>query len=808
MLSAKRLFFFVMFGFALFTIQDHSQADVVILKDGTTLYGNVGKDLTVVSDPTSGETFPITKVNALKFIDDGPRWTVFSDHKNRLADVDNKFNKFAPLEVFHSLLVPGQRQKLPLGISYVKTSEFDKNLSRTVYYRDLTGNGTYQFKQRASVLTPHYVRLDCINFFWTCYYSTQELGPDVIRHLLDTHPDLREKEGEYDVGKRSRKIRFYIQAGWFDEARRDIEALEKVLPTEKEKAETLRKEIRDLQVENAIKSIERYKETGQHNGAKTLLKQLPKELTGKLSLKVASFEADYKKLDKQYEDAKRLLEELLEETLKERFLMDAAKTVLAELHPDSASRLETFVVLGLQAEAARKAEKKVLHSKAELLSTAVTGWLLGKNSAETKIDAAERAWLSREMVLKFQRGETSGVREKLLSEYLQGAPTQKLGVDELAQLISMLPPPEADPKPPVKAQQRATGKIPGVDDGVDYLIQMPPEYSHGRAYPLMILLPNGNEPLESVLSKFGIYPAQHGYITVVLRWNGNFRNEYGYSSDEHATVTGLIWHLRRKYQIDSDRIYLFGAGEGANMALDVGASHPDLFAGVIPMGARPNWGFMKEYWRNFQATPLYMISGDLAGDSVGPIRSCLEKWMPLGYPVLCVLYKGRGSEFFGAEIPYLFDWMPRQVRTTAIPSVGRSFGVGGPDGEDYRTHRNGDNSFYWITADAITPTFIIDRNSPYPKPNYAASVFGKINEGNQIVVRTRGIDALTIWFGKGMIDFSKPVKVQWNQADIRAVNNNKPFTANFRVLLEDLYTRGDRQRPYFEKLELSSKRKK
>lgn len=800
MLSARRLAFFPALVFCLFLSRENSHADVIILKDGTTLYGNVGKDITAVSDPTSGEVFPIARVNALKFIDDGPRWTVFSDHRSRIGDVDNKFNKFADMEALHSILVPGQRQKLPVTIAYEKTTDFDKNLSRVVHYRDTVHQGgRYEFKQRATVISPHYIRLDCINFMWTSYYSTQEVGPEITRFLLDNHPDLQEKDGKPDLGKRSRKIRFYIQAKWFIEAERDIAELVKRLPDAKEKAEQFRKEIRDIQVENAVKTIELYSENGQHKGAKSLLARLPKDLTGKLALRVASVDAEYKKRDKQYESSKQLLENLVEQDVKPKFLVDAGKTILGELCLDNASRLETFVLLAQQAEDAKKADKKVLHEPDQLLSLAVTGWLLGNNAAEARVETAQKSWQAREMVLTYQRTISSFEREKLLGEYVKAS--QKLTVDELAQLISTLPPPEAEEKVPARPEKRTTGPIPGLPDGVDYLISLPPEYTHGRPYPLLILLPNGNEPLDTTLNRFGEYPQHHGYITAVLRWNNNFRNDYTGSKEEHATVTGLIWHLRRKFQVNSDQVYLFGAGEGADMALDIGASHPDLFAGVIPMGPRPSWFYMKEYWRNFQATSLYLISGDLAGSAVTPIRQCLEKWMPAGYPVLGVLYKGRGSEFFGAEMPYLFDWMPRQTRGNGIPSVGRSFGLSVSDGEEYRTFRETDNSFYWLTADSIQSNFLVEPGSNKRLPTYAASMFGKINEGNQLLIRTRGINEATVWFGKGMIDFDKPVKVQWNGGN-RIVNGNKPLTANFAVLLEDLYARGDRQRPYFEKLKL------
>ena len=74
----------------------------------------------------------------------------------------------------------------------------------------------------------------------------------------------------------------------------------------------------------------------------------------------------------------------------------------------------------------------------------------------------------------------------------------------------------------------------------------------------------------------------------------------------------------------------------------------------------------------------------------------------------------------------------------------------------------------------------------------------KINEGNAVQVNARGMKNITLWFGQGMFDVTKPVKV--------TVGERKPIVKeikpNLGVLMEDLYERGDRQRPFYDKLEL------
>jgi hypothetical protein len=50
-----------------------------------------------------------------------------------------------------------------------------------------------------------------------------------------------------------------------------------------------------------------------------------------------------------------------------------------------------------------------------------------------------------------------------------------------------------------------------------------------------------------------------------------------------------------------------------------------------------------------------------------------------------------------------------------------------------------------------------------------------------------------------MVDFSLPIRIKFNSDDYWD-NGRKPVKPNLSVLLEDLYERGDRQRPFFEKV--------
>ncbi len=375
-----------------------------------------------------------------------------------------------------------------------------------------------------------------------------------------------------------------------------------------------------------------------------------------------------------------------------------------------------------------------------------------------------------------------------------------MAYDELEKLVSLLPPPDAPaalPHGTVLMNLLPTTTYPM---GAPFLVRVPDEYQPGRPYPLLIALPDPqmDRTPSAFLALFEEMANRNGYIVAVPQWWDPKKLTYNYSIGEQAVVLQLIRTMRRTFQVDSDRIFLWGNGEGGSMALDLGGSHPDLFAGVLPVNPsvyQPLY-IPAEYWVNFYELPVYMIMGDKFGPSVNAIRMLSERWMPRGYSALIVSYKGRGAEWFPEELPFAFDWMSRKRRanpgrTLGPPRNERTVAAG------FSSVRFTDNRFFWLSTDEIRS----DRNmSPIvgSKATTPAKFYAKILEGNSIDAKCFGMDNVTVWFGKGMLDYAKPVKVRVNSGK-QVV---KKISPSIEVLMEDLYQRDDRQRPYFEKIEM------
>jgi pimeloyl-ACP methyl ester carboxylesterase len=316
---------------------------------------------------------------------------------------------------------------------------------------------------------------------------------------------------------------------------------------------------------------------------------------------------------------------------------------------------------------------------------------------------------------------------------------------------------------------------------------------------VLFVLHTSGQKAKDMFARFQPLAARHGFLLVAPEWEKDalFDAEagYTYSVEEHAAVQDVLRDVRRRFSADSDRVFLFGFGQGANMAYDVGLAHPDLFAGVIPMSGAPFYQ-AERCWHNAQYLPFYIVCGDYGGDYHRANYAEVRKWVPRNYPVLYVMYKGRRVEWFDGELPYIFDWMKRQKRANPLARLG-SDDLGSSFGNEFGTMRSNDDRFYWLTSDNIDKKHRIE-GGEWKGSVSPATMTAQIRE-NQVIAKVNGVNQLTVWLGPGQVDYDKPVSVWVNNKEYR---RGAKVTPSIDVMLEDLLLRGDRQRLYLVKFPL------
>src|SRR5262249_9439786 len=157
--------------------------------------------------------------------------------------------------------------------------------------------------------------------------------------------------------------------------------------------------------------------------------------------------------------------------------------------------------------------------------------------------------------------------------------------------------------------------------------------------------------------------------------------------------------------------------------------------------------FSERYFRNGQYLPFYVVDGDRSGDVNKALRELFAEWVSHSFPMLWVQYKGRGNEWFAGEPPLMFDWMRSQKRAFPLQQLGPAGGRGAsPD--EFPPQRVTDDPFYWITADAIRPSYVNSADG-FTKKVPPATLAARIDPAeNKMLVWTEGIDQLTVWLGR------------------------------------------------------------
>ncbi len=145
----------------------------------------------------------------------------------------------------------------------------------------------------------------------------------------------------------------------------------------------------------------------------------------------------------------------------------------------------------------------------------------------------------------------------------------------------------------------------------EYAVCLPPEYHPLRSYPALVVLHSGDGP-EAAIDEWSAEASRRGYILIAPEYKLPGQTpDYRYTTSEHAAVELALRDARKRYAIDSDRVFVAGQLTGGNMAWDYGLAHPDLFAGVVVISGLPA-KYVPRYLPHHERLPLYVVLGELA----------------------------------------------------------------------------------------------------------------------------------------------------------------------------------------------------
>ena len=138
--------------------------------------------------------------------------------------------------------------------------------------------------------------------------------------------------------------------------------------------------------------------------------------------------------------------------------------------------------------------------------------------------------------------------------------------------------------------------------------------------------------------------------------------EYRYTASEHAAVELALRDARKRYAIDSDRVFAAGQLTGGSMAWDYALAHPDEFAGVVVISGLPA-KYVPRYLPHHERLPLFYVLGEYVPAARGlSTKNMSSRWIVKAWDVTYVEYFRRGLEELPEEIIPAYDWMDRHRR--------------------------------------------------------------------------------------------------------------------------------------------------
>lgn len=765
-------------------------ADTIYLKNQGVLRGSVDKD------------------NTLLQVSDQVKRTVLRDSKVARIESDASFANPVIFELVQPLSKHGG--EMPAYAYQIQSTPWDEKGRRSFQYIGPRSSKPIFMKQAINRLGPYWSNFRGVDDFWVSKLSTTQIPKPIVMGILDRVDQTNQQE-------RLRVARFLIQAEWYPEAIAALDRIIKDYPDLKESATASRKAVLLAQARQRISDAERLRKFRQPKAAIELLKgfpvqdkDLPKEVVDEARAALRKWEDELALDRRTAETIKTIYDQLSRE---ER---DAWKVPLAEMlrsladAPDAVrDRFRAFE----KAEPSTSIEGR--------FALAASGYVAGSDKATNDLAMARTCWKARDLTRDYLGMADGGTRSGKLVELQDLAGLEIDVVAPIAQLIGPAASEDLAPPPPPKEEtpkgEKTDGETPkdapkpapvvvrdpreprthrvANDDNpapTEYVVILPPEYHPLRNYPTVIALHDGRGPMAAA-RWWAAEAAKHGYIVVAPEFNlPGQPKDYRYTESEHAAVELAIRDARRRYAIDSDRVFLGGVGIGGNMAWDFGMAHPDLFAGVIPISGIP-LKYVQRYRNHAERLPFMAVNGELTPGVKEVIFDGLVRPMIMDVvDITYVEYFRRGVEELPEELPAAFDWMDRRHRDP----VPRDFSV--------VSARESDNRFYGAVIRSFQPGKTM---APEAVENFGHNLrpatikMKSSNLSNLINITATGVKHLDVWVSPKLIDFKKRMEVR--------INGKSFFKGlaklEYGPMLEDLRLRGDRSQMYWMKVSTGGK---
>lgn len=640
-----------------------------------------------------------------------------------------------------------------------------------------TNQGPLDVIQGVTQITPHWTKIEGLNAGQNLVWDMRVATSSIPREQLVAMVNKNIKNPK-DIEQRLQLVRLFIGSDRFRDAETELTAIAKDFPSHPQLEEAFGI-IRKAGANVLVRELELRQNAGQHQLTWALLNKFPEQgVPGSIMQKVRDNIADYQQKHKDREQIVRELNAIFESLPynDDRSLWKfAIEEIANDLSLENYGRLAAY--LNFRNDANTPQVNK--------LALAVSGWLLTSNRALTNPKAALSLYKTRNMIREYLLSKTTVEREQLY-KYISA---EEANTPELiASLIKGMKPAWPLPEKPENSDTY-TLSVTGQPNQPNYTYDIIPplEYDPYRPYPAIVCLhAQGMTPASemdwwagppSELGRLG-QAARQGYFVIAPHYVSAAQPTYRGTPLEHDVVTRCLRDACRRFNVDTDRVFLSGHSMGGDAAWDIGLSHPDIWAGVIPINGTAQHDPIFFYKQNAATVPFYFVNGELDCGVISKNAVNWDWYFSHFYDTTLVEYLGRGHEHFSDEVLRLFDWMNRKDRAAngrLYPKLFKVF-----------TKRATDNYFWSLEV----------REFKFSKLEAGVQIEQTLNN-NSVILRTPNA-SISVYLAPEMIDFSKPVNVIHNGKNL---TGGKQMAPQLRTILEDVRTRGDRRHPFWAVVE-------
>lgn len=189
--------------------------------------------------------------------------------------------------------------------------------------------------------------------------------------------------------------------------------------------------------------------------------------------------------------------------------------------------------------------------------------------------------------------------------------------------------------------QHRSYEFPGTGESIPYAVFVPSSYDSSQAAPLIVSLHGLGRSHDWLMGYHGLLDQAeaNGYIVVTplgyIRrgWYGSREiDDMQDAERSEQDVMNVLQLMRDEFNVDANRIYLWGHSMGGAGTYHIAAKYPDLFAGLGVAAPAPEPDApMANILNNIKHLPIFVLQGD--EDTAVPVertRAWVAKMRELG----------------------------------------------------------------------------------------------------------------------------------------------------------------------------------